>query len=151
MSYIADIKDNNNEVVQPKTDWSAILNTPDFAGQIKSLQDSLGMKQDAASSFTFRSNQVIHGDTDFNTVVDSGFYPLFATNGYNAGTHFPCSKPYNSASTVGYWGIVLVMGYPNGMKIQIVFSIPGDMYVRCYAGDPGNWEDWQKFNHSNVN
>ncbi|WP_311408625.1 pyocin knob domain-containing protein [Liquorilactobacillus uvarum] len=151
MSYEANLTDDNNETIFPRTGWTAVQGAPDFAGQIKNLQDSLGQKQDTVSSFAYHNDKNIDGNTDLNTIVDSGIYTIFSNNGHISGTHWFNASPDNSASTTGDWGFMMVIGFASGLKLQVVFAIPGDIYIRGYAGSPASWEGWRKVQYNNVN
>lgn len=104
--YIADLKDGSGNGIRPQTVWEAILNAPDFAGEIQAAKDIANGKIDKGQALQYWGIDV-NGDTDWDTVVKNGVH-LVWTDGNRAGTHFPGKN--NKASTDGNWGVLLVMG-----------------------------------------
>ena len=120
--YIADLKDGSGNGIRPQTVWEAILNAPDFAGDIQAAKDIANGKIDKGQALQYWGVDVT-GDTDWDTVVKNGVH-LVWTNGNRAGTHFPGKN--NQASTDGNWGVLLVMGNfgqsaDGGLGVQVAF------------------------------
>ncbi len=145
--YIADLKDGSGNGIRPQTVWEAILNAPDFAGEIQAAKDIANGKIDKGQALAYWGNDV-NGDTDWDTVVKNGIHMVNATGGNRAGTHFPGRN--NQASTTGAWGVLLVMGNfgknaDGGLGVQVAFMVPGDIYIRSHdGGGTGFWEDWRR-------